>query len=120
MNSRGNPELGDVVGPVVAVAVAGELALHLEVDDHPVLVADRLHLGVLDRRQAVGGVRQPGDPESHGAQDVAVVQRHLDRLVAILVVHVVDDVERVDVRLRQPVHHPLVAVDHLVVVSTRR
>ena len=45
------------------------------------------------------------------------MQRHLDRLVAVLVVHVVDDVERVDIRLRQPVHHPFVAVDDLVIVQ---
>ena len=96
----------------------GNSPFGLEVDDEPALVAHRLHLGVLDRRQAVGRVRQAGDAAGERAQDVAVVQRHLDRLVAVLVVHVVDDVERVDVGLREPVHHRIEAAHHLVVIST--
>jgi hypothetical protein len=38
-----------------------------------------------------------------------VVQRHLEPLVGVLVVHVVDHVHRVDVDAGQPVHHPLEA-----------
>ena len=83
----------------------------------PRVVAHRLDLGVLDRRQAVGGVRQPGDAAGERAQHVAVVQRHLDRLVAVLVVHVVDAVERVDVGLGEPVHHRIEPVHHLVIVQ---
>ena len=45
------------------------------------------------------------------------MQRHLDRLVAVLVVHVVDDVERVDVGLREPVQHRVEAAHHLVVIE---
>ena len=110
-------QLGDVVGLVFVVAVAGVFALDLEVDDQPALVAHRPDLRVLDRRQAVGGVRKAGDAAGHGAQDVAVVQRHLDRLVAVLVVHVMDDVQRVDVGLREPVQHRIEAPQHLVVVE---
>ena len=76
-----------------------------------------LHLGVLDRREAVGDDRQAGDAERHGAQRRVVVQRHLDPLVGILVVHVVDDVHGVDVDAGQPVHHRLEASQHVVEVE---
>jgi hypothetical protein len=76
---------------------AGEVALDVEVDGQAALVADHMHLGVLDRRQRIRRDRQAGDAAGHGAQDVAVVQRHLDALVAVLVVHVVDDVQRIHV-----------------------
>ena len=44
-------------------------------------------------------------PQASVRSDVTVVQRHLDALVGVLVVHVVDDVEGVDIGLGQPVHH---------------
>ncbi len=43
------------------------------------------------------------------------MERHLDGLVRVLVVHVVDDVQRVDVGLRQPVHHRIQPVHDLLV-----
>ena len=56
-------------------------------------------------------------PHRHGPPDGVVVQRHLDALVGVLVVHVVDDVQGVDVRPGQPVHHPVERLEHLVVVE---
>ena len=44
-------------------------------------------------------------PQAIVRSTVAVVQRHLEALVGVLVVHVVHAVERVDVGLGQPVHH---------------
>ena len=95
----------------------GRLALDAVVDRKPGLVADHVDLAVLDRRQAVGDDRQAGDAERHGAQDVAVVQRHLEALVEVLVVHVVDAVHRVHVGAREPLHHAVELLEHLVVVE---
>ena len=87
------------------------------VDGEAGLVADHAHLGVFDRRKAVGDDRQAGDAERHGAQDVAVVQRHFEALVEVLVVHVVDAVHRMHVGAREPLHHAVELLEHLVVVE---
>ncbi len=117
VHHRRDELLGDVVGAIVVVAEAGKLPVDLEVDDQALGVAHRLDLCVLDRRQAVGGVREASDAAGERPQHVAIVQRHLDRFVAILVVHVVDAVQRVDVGLRQPVHHGIEPFHDLVVVE---
>ena len=94
--------LGDVVGAVVVVAVAGELALHPEVRHQPALVEEGRHARILDRREGVRRDREPGHAKGHVAVHVRVVQGHLDLLVGVLVVHVVDDVHGVDVQVRDP------------------
>ena len=95
----------------------GILARRLVVDDEAVLAADRLHLRILDRGEAVRGDRQAGDAEGHRAHDVAVVQRHHEPLVVVVVVRVVDAIHRVDVGLREPLHHVVELRHHVVVVE---
>ena len=102
---------GELVDAVVVVAVLGEVALDLEIGGEALLVADGGHLGVLDGGEAVHEHGEPGDAAGHRAHDRVVVQRHLEALVAVLVVHVVDRVERVHVQLGEP-RHDLVEVDH--------
>ena len=72
------------------------------------------HLRECDSREAVGDDRQAGHAERHGSHRRIVVQGHLEPLVRVLVVHVVDDVHGVDVHARQPVHHPLELLAHVV------
>ncbi len=117
------PELGhegadhpgrDLVHPIVVVAEQRELALGLVVRDEPGLVANHLHLRVLDGGKAVGHHREPGHAERHRPERRMVVQGHLDPLVGVLVVHVVDDVHRADVHARQPVHHRLEPGRHVI------
>ena len=83
----------------------------------PGLVADDPDLRVADRRQAVGDDRHAGHAERHRAQRRIVVQRHLDPLVGVLVVHVVDDVHGVDVDAGEPVHHLFELVEHIIEVE---
>jgi hypothetical protein len=107
----------DLVHAVVVVAEGGEVALHLVVHHEPGLVPDGPDDGVLDRREAVGHDGEPGDAEGHGPLRVVVVEGHLDPLVGVLVVHVVDAVHRIHVHVRQPVHRPVEPGGHLVVVE---
>ena len=85
-----------------------------------------MHLGVAYRRQAVRHHREAGDAERHRAEDVAVVQRHLEPLVEVLVVHVVDAVHRMHVGAREPLHrrvelrHHLVVFEHVRAYGQRR
>ena len=61
--------------------------------------------------------RKAGDSERHRSQDVAVVKRHLQAFVEILVVHVVDAVHRMHVGARQPFHRGVELGHHVVVVE---
>ena len=108
---------GHVVGTVVVVAVLGEVALDLVVDDDALLVTDGLDLGVLDGAEGVDDVREARDARGEGTTDVGVDEGHLLGLVVVLVVHVLDEVEDVDVELGQPVHHQVELVHDLVVVE---
>ena len=105
----------DRINPVVVVAELREIPLGDELADQTGLVHDRFHFRVFDRRQAVGQHREPRNAAGHGADDLLVVQRHFDPLVAVFVVHVVDDVQRVDVEFAEPVGD-LVEVPHYLVV----
>ena len=107
----------DVVGAVVVVAVPRELPLGHVVDDQARLVPHRGDRRVADRGEGVRDDRQARDAAAHGAHDLAVVQRHLDRLVGVAVVAVVDDVQRLDVGAHHPVEHLLVALPDLVEVQ---
>ncbi len=108
---------GDVVDAVVVVAVLGEVTLDLVVDDDALLVADGLDLGVLHGRDGVDDVGEARDAGREGAADVGVDEGHLGGLVVVLVVHVLDEVQDVDVQLGQPVHHEVELVHDLVVVE---
>ena len=133
-HDRGDDPLGDVVGAVVVVAVDRELALGAVADDQVVvgalnvlvlvafqglrvLVVDRVDLGVLDGGEGVGGDGQTGHAAAEGAVHFLVVQGHLDGLVRVLIVHVVDDVQGHDVGLGQPLESLLVVVLDLLVVQ---
>ena len=98
--------LGDVVRAVVVVAVLGEIAHGLKAGDHAViLVADGAHLGVLQRADGVHTVGEACDAGGEGAAHIGVDQRHLSGFVVVFVVHVVDEVQRVDIQAGQPVQH---------------
>ena len=133
-HDRGDDPLGDVVGAVVVVAVDRELALGAVADDQVVvgalnvlvlvafqglrvLVVDRVDLGVLDGGEGVGGDGQTGHAAAEGAVHFLVVQGHLDGLVRVLIVHVVDDVQGHDVGLGQPFESLLVVGLNLLVIQ---
>ena len=95
----------------------GLLAFIHVVDGKAVFVADDADLSVFDRGKTVRRHRQAGDAERHGAQDIAVVQRHLQAFVEILVVHVVDAVHRMHVGLREPLHCDVEFGEDLVIIE---
>ena len=105
------------IDPVVVVAELRHriVAFVAIVDDQTGIVADHMDLAVFDRGKAVGNDRQTGDAERHGAQDIAIVQRHLQAFIEILVVHVVDAVHRMHVGAREPLHQMIELCEHIVV-----
>ena len=97
-----------VIRAVVVVAVAREVTFDLKVNRDAGVVADGLHLGVLNRGQRIHHVREARDTGRKRTAHVGVDQRHFRRFVEILVVHVVNEVQRVHVHARKPIHHALV------------
>ena len=93
---------GDTVDLRVVITILRVVAGDLEVYCQTHLITDRLHLRVLDRGQRIGDNGKTGKSASHRAVDLLIVQRHLETLVAVLIMHVVDDVQCVDVELTEP------------------
>ena len=78
--------------------VAGDLEIHCQAH----LVSDRLYLRVLDGGQAVGDDRKTGKTTCHSTVDLLIVKRHLKTLIAVLVMHIVNDIQGVDIKLTEP------------------
>ena len=108
---------GNLVDTVVVIAEGRILAVDLVIHRQARFIANDMHLGVLDRRQRISHHRDPGNAAGHGTQDVHVVQRHLDTLIGVTVVHVVDDIQCVHIRPGQPVHHVLEALHHFLKIE---
>ena len=108
---------GDGVYPVVVVAVFGEVSFHFIIHHDAVLIPHGFYLRVLDGGQGVGHHGQSGDSGGEPAGHLLVVKSHLDPLIAVLVVHIVDDVQCVYIYAGQPFHHVLVGVHDLVIIQ---
>ena len=109
---------GNVVGAVVVVSVTREVAFNLEVlRKAGFLVADDLHLRVLHGAEAVDHVAEACDAGRERAAHVGIDERHLGGLVVVLVVHVVNQVQRVHVQACKPVEVQVELVHQLVVVQ---
>ncbi len=62
-------------------------------------------------------MRKARDAGRKRAAHVGVDQRHLGRFVEVLVVHVVNEVERIHIDAGEPVHHDFVLRHHFLVVQ---
>ncbi len=92
-------------------------AFDFEVDSQTVFITNRFNFRIFDCRQGVSSNGQTSDTTRHGADNVTVVQRHQRGFVAVLVVHVVDDVQCSDVLFSQPVHEVIHALHHFIIVQ---
>ena len=116
-HERADEPRSKMVNAIVVVAELGKLAFGLIVGHEPGFVADHSNFRVTDRRQAVGNNRHSRHAEGHRSQRSIVMQRHLNALIGILVVHVVNDVHGIDVDAGKPVHHLFELVDNIVEVE---
>ena len=107
---------GNLVGLVVVIAEWDVFALlDLVVNGQTCLVADDTDLAVLHCGDRVGNDGDTGNTCGTCALNVTVMQSHLECLVVVLVVHVVDNLQCVHVGLCQPAHHLLEAGPELLV-----
>src|SRR5690554_4195295 len=90
--------------PVVVVAVAGKVPFYFEVGRNACFVTHHLHFSVLDGRQRIGYDAESRRPVGQVDLGIGIHQSHLQLLVVILVVHVVDDVHGVVVHTSHLFH----------------
>ncbi len=119
LHEAGNQAGRDQIDAIVVVAElrCGFVTFVLKVDYQSCRVARDTHFSILDRAQTIGNHRKAGDPERHRPQNVAIVQRHLQALVEVLVVHVVDTVHCMHVGAGQPLHGVVELLHDVVVVE---
>ena len=108
---------GHVIDASIVVTKLRIFAFDFEVNSQTVFVTNRFNFRIFDSRQGVSSNGQTRDTTRHGADNVTVVQRHQRGFVAVLVVHVVDDVQRSDVLFSQPVHEVIHALHDFVEVQ---
>ena len=106
-----------LVHPVVVVAVLGVVALYLEVGYYPLFVPYGVNVCVFDCRKRIRRARQPSDARCEKSSYRGIVQGHFQSFVAILVVHIVDKVQGVNVQSCKPVHHLLIFTFNIVEVK---
>ena len=112
-----NQPNGKLVHPVVVVAVLRILAIDFEIDHNSLFVAHGINFGVFNRRKTVRRAGKPCNARCKEAPYLSIVQRHLQSLVRILVVHIVYEVEGVYIQARKPVEHLLVLAFNLLEIE---
>ena len=108
---------GHVIDTRVVVTKLRVFAFDFEVSRQTIFVTNWFNFRIFDSRQGVSSNGQTCDTTCHGANHVTVVQSHQRSFVAVLVVHVVDDVQGGDILLSQPVHEVIHAVHYFVEVQ---
>ena len=107
---------GESISPVVVVSERHiRLAFVLEAYSKASFVTYHTHLSELDGGERIGNDGKARYARSPGAHHVPVMQGHLECLVVIFVVHIVYDLECIDIDLREPAHHLLELVHHVVI-----
>ena len=107
----------DLIDAIVVVSIGRVFALHFIIHSKSVIAADDFHPGVLDGRQRIGSDRQTRNSAGHRAVNLTIMQGEHQMLGRVLVVHVVNDVERLDVGLRKPVERAVKAGEQIIVVQ---
>ena len=113
----GNDLHGDIVHPVIVIAVLGEVTLGDEIHRNAVFIADGLHLGKLDGGERVGGDGKTRHAEGGQALHQRIVEGHLAGFVGVFVMHEVDDVDGVHIQLGNVGEHLLVVCQYLGIVQ---
>ncbi len=112
-----NDLLSDLIYAVVVVAIFRELAGCLEVNDDAVLVSDRLNLRVLDSGKGVSHDGETCNTCCEITLNISVMESHLCSLIAVFVMHVVDDVQCIYIHVCLPLEHVNELIHNVVIIE---
>ena len=107
----------NLIYPVVIVPVFGEIPLHIVVHHQTVLVPDGFTFAYLMADRESATTERPAMPVAEVPFYFPVVEGHLELLVAVFVVHVMDDVQGVHIEPCQPFHHVVEFLHHIIVLQ---
>ena len=110
----------DLIRTIVVIAVAREIPLCDVVHHNAGFVTHGLDLGVLNGAQRVHHMREARNTGSKSAAHISINQRHLGRFIIILIVHILNQIQRIHIQTRQPVHHSHVLRKHFIVAQIFR
>ena len=108
---------GQTVCAIVIIAVFWIFSFDRVIYGQTLLVANHFNFSVFNRRERVRHHRQSGNSAGHCPVNIAIVQCHFQPFVAVFVVHVVNDIQRIDIRFCQPRHHFLEPRSYLVIIE---
>ena len=112
-----NDIMSNGVNAVIIVTVLREVTLSDVIGNKTSLIADNSYLCILDCREGVSNNRKTCDACCKPTVNMLIVQSHLDALVAVLIVHVVDCIKSVDINACKPAHHVQVLGEDIVVIK---
>ena len=112
-----NDVMSNGVNAVIIITVLREVALSDVIGNKAGLIADNPYLCILDCREGVSNNRKTSDACCKPTMNVLVVESHLDALVAVLIVHVVDCIKSVDINASKPAHHVHILGEDIVVIK---
>ena len=102
---------------VVVVTEGHVVAFAFKANGQTTFVTNHLNLAITDGHQRVRHDGKAGNTRCEDAFNVTIVQSQFIGFVAVLIVHVVDDLQGVGVNASQPAHHLFVLFHHFVVVE---
>src|SRR5574344_1073396 len=94
-----------LVSTFIIITVTGEITLCLEVDRETCLITDYIHLGILDGTDRVDHMTESGNTCSKSTTYICIDECHLGCLIEVLIVHIVNQVQCLDIYRSQPLHH---------------
>ena len=93
---------GNEIHTVVIIAEFGECAHGFKIRDEAILVENGTNRRIANGRKRIRHHGKTGDTKGHEAIHLGVVKGHLGLFVGILIVHVVNGVHGVDVKVAEP------------------
>ena len=112
-----NDLLSNLIYAVVVVTVFRELAGGLEVNNDAVLISDGLNLRILDSGKGVSHDGETCNTCCEVTLNVSVMESHLCSLIAVLVMHVVDDVQCIYIHVCLPLEHVDELIHNIIVIQ---
>ncbi|CCZ35846.1 uncharacterized protein BN747_01032 [Firmicutes bacterium CAG:646] len=112
--------ISDIVYSVIVISVFREIALYFVIYNDTIFISYRLHFCVFDRRQRIGYYRQTCDTSCKPTGHIFIMKSHLNSLIAVFVMHIMNDVQSVYIYLSQPFHHLVKSFHYFIVIQVFR
>ena len=107
----------NLIGTLIIVTVTWEVSLCLKSYYNTIFITNSLNFCVLNCTQRVNYMRESCDTGCECTAYIGINKSHLSSFVIIFIMHILNQVQRIHVQPRQPIHHAVVGSDHLVVVE---